>query len=391
MVADAKAAPREVSIPEDAEPIILKQVSPDVAHNHRQGRNARKRLDRQVQFISDIAHDLRTPLSAIGEFAQLLRSGQTGDLSGLQQRYVGIIERRCGDAARLIGNLLDGARLQSGCIHPHRQALELPEIFGDIRETMELAIRHSGTQFAIATPADMPRVFADRDMLTRILANLVSNAIKFSPANSTVTIRAERFSVSMARVSVIDCGTGISSQDLRKIFHRFRQGSNHAPTGVGLGLAIVRELVQVHGGNVVVESAMGKGTRFHFTLPLFIPSALIRRYLGQLVKDPSLTATAWWIDCDEAKRAAVHRLISATVRARDLVLPEGEQGRILLMTQSKRPESLMRRLCRQISEYGGVEPSVTAISLQDAKLWLSQSSKQLRPLPSGPDPAQQAG
>jgi signal transduction histidine kinase len=369
-----------------------KRVTADSPHEHRADRFTRKAIDRQVQFVSDIAHDLRTPLTAIGEFAHLMRTGNTGEMNDQQRRYVGIIERRCDEATRMVYDLLDGAKLQSGRMHPHRQAVELRDVLADVRESLAPAFRQSGVELVSEMPDGLPCVFADRDMLGRIVANLVSNAVKFSPPQATVTIRAERQSVSTGRISVIDSGAGISSEDLRRIFRRFERGSNHTPNGVGLGLAIVRELVRLHGGRVSVESTLGKGSQFHFTIPLHLPAAIIRRFFAQLGDLRCRIVTSWEFDCPEsAKYDAIHRLITSTVRSRDLVLPDDGRRCILLVTHSKNPERLLDDLRHQIAIRGGTVPSITRLETAEAKMWHRRSSAQPRPRRESGDSAQMAG
>jgi signal transduction histidine kinase len=369
-----------------------KCVTADNPHEHRADRFHRKALGRQVQFVSDIAHDLRTPLTAIGEFAHLMRTGITGEMNDQQRRYVGIIERRCDEATRMVYDLLDGAKLQSGRMHPHRQAVELRDVLADVQESLEPALRQSGIQLGTEILDGLPRVFADRDMLGRIVANLVSNSIKFSPPQATVTIRAERQSVSIARVSVIDSGAGISSDDLRRIFRRFERGTTHVQDGVGLGLAIVRALVRLHGGRVSVESTLGKGSRFHFTIPLYVPAAIIRRFFSQLADTQLQKVTSWEFDCPELTRyEAIHRLITAMVRSRDLVLPEDGRRRILLVTHSKNPDRLLDGLRQQIAAHGGSVPAIARLGTEQAKHWHRRSAGHPHSHGKSGDSAQLAG
>jgi signal transduction histidine kinase len=353
--------------------LAAKRVAADCPHSFTSGRRRRHLLDRQVRFVSDIAHDLRTPLTAICEFAHLMGAGVVGEMNAEQRRYVSIIERRCDEAARMVYDLLDGARLQSGRIHPHRQSIDIGDVFRDVEESMEPAIRHSEVRLRAVVAEGLPRVFADRDMIARIVANLVSNAIKFSPPQGMVSLSADKQSVSMARVSVVDSGSGISPEDLRRIFRRFEQGSNSACRGAGLGLSIVRELVRLHGGRITVESAPGKGSRFQFTLPLYLPVAILRGYLARLSKMRNAAATAWSVSCpDPAKYDPIHRLISATVRARDLVLPADNRCHILLVTQARRPERLIARLERQLAAYNSAVPVIGRLELGGLKMWLER-------------------
>jgi hypothetical protein len=383
----------EVSASDASEPVERrnKRISADRPHEHRGDRFARRVMNRQVRFVSDIAHDLRTPLTAIGEFAELMQSGLSGDMTEQQRRYVGIIERCCGEAARMVYDLLDGARLQSGHIHPYRQAIELRGVFGDVIESLEPASRQNEASLNAQCPDEMPRVFADRDMLGRIIGNLISNAIKFSPPNSPIMLQAERFSVSLARISVIDRGNGIASRDLRRIFHRFDQGSSPGPRGVGLGLSIVRELVKLHGGRVTVESTPGRGSRFQFTLPLFLPIALVRRQLANSSKKNG-PATAWTFTIQDAtKYDAIHRLITATTRARDLVLPDDSRRHLLFVTHSKQSDRLVERILQQIASCSVTVPAATRLCESEITGWLTMVSSGNIPPGIPSNAAQMAG
>jgi len=349
---------------------LQKRVAAEPGHPGPSPRFARRSRTRQVRFVSNIAHDLRTPLTAISEFAHLMSSGISGDISADQRRYVGIIERRCEEAARMVDNLLDVAKLQSGRIRPHRQPTELADVLRGVRESLEPAIEQSGVEFSVQTPVGLPRVFADRDMLARIVTNLGSNAVKFSPPRGTVAIRAERHSMSLARVTVSDTGCGISREDMRRIFRRFEQGANRAPDGVGLGLAIVRELVKLHGGRISVESAIGKGSRFQFTMPFYLATAIVKRHLAASFQH-STPVSYWGLTGFEPSRFdALHRLLSATVRSRDLILPTDDR-RILLATQSKRPERFIDRFAQQISAIGIRVPNVSPLTADEVTRWLA--------------------
>ena len=300
-----------------------------------------------------------------------MATGLSGEMTERQRQYVSIIERRCQDAARMVDDLLDGAKLQSGRIHPHRQAVDLGQVLADVRETLQPAIKHSGVSFSVRVCDGLPRVFADQDMLSRIVSNLISNALKFSLSGGQVTVLAQRQSVSLARISVTDAGSGIAAEELRRIFRPFEQGSNRARNGVGLGLSIVRELVRLHGGRVTAESTPGKGSRFHFTLPLFIPVAIVRRHLSNLAKRDSSPITAWSFTCPEPERyEAIHRLISSAVPASDLLLPDDGKRLLALFTQTKNPGLLIEQLARRIQSLSVQVPAVHRLTGEELKCWL---------------------
>ncbi len=348
-----------------------------VIHTGHTGRRESRDAAAQDRMLGDLAHDLRTPLMAIHDFARLITDGVAGPTTEQQRRYVDIIGRRCREASRMVDNLLDAAKIRSGRIHPHREPVDLAAVLADVRESLDPSIRHKGVRFAVECPTELPAVFADQDMVARALANLVSNALKFTPDGGSVVVRCERDSVSMARVSVIDTGTGISSDEMRRIFRRFEQGANRVASGVGLGLSIVRQLVKLQGGRVTAESTPGRGSRFQFTLPLFLPLAIVRRHLCGRSGSAAPHRTFWGFTCPESARLdAIHRLITATAPACDLVMPCPGTRRILLITRAAEPERLVGRLMRQISARSPLRPALTRLSAEAMKRWLAPADVQ---------------
>ncbi len=226
-----------------------------------------EKLDRtKSEFLSIVSHEFRTALTGIQGFSELIRDGglETDEV----RAYGGYIFNDADRVNRLIGDMLDLDRMESG-----RMTMRSAEV--DINDVLTEAVSRaapSATNVEFKPDLDprLPIVAGDRDRLIQVVSNLVNNAVKYSPEGGTVTItsRAEgRF----ALVSVTDTGIGIPADEIGHVFERFRRvrsGAAQSIPGTGLGLTIVKQIVEMHGGKIWVESALGHGSSFHFTIPL---------------------------------------------------------------------------------------------------------------------------
>jgi PAS domain S-box-containing protein len=221
------------------------------------------------EFLATLSHELRTPLTAILGWTRLLRARQFDE--GGRERAVEIIERNAEAQAKLIEDLLDVSRIITGKLRLEVQPLALTSVV----ETVVSALRPAAEAKQLQLEPDLDPtagpVTGDPDRLQQIITNLLSNAIKFTPDGGRVEVRLERVD-SHARLTVRDTGAGIRAEDLPYIFERFRQAdstSTRSHSGLGLGLAIVRHLVELHGGAVHAESqGEGQGAAFTVELPL---------------------------------------------------------------------------------------------------------------------------
>ncbi|MBI5932015.1 MAG: HAMP domain-containing histidine kinase [Chloroflexi bacterium] len=226
---------------------------------------ARVELGQQAQrdFLANVSHDLRTPLTSIQGFAQAIADGVSDD----NAHAANIIYHEAGRMTRMVNDLLDLARIQAGRLDMMRQAIEIDELLKTVGESMAMRARDRGLQFDVQIP-DLPRIAGDGDRLAQVFTNLVDNAIKHTPAGGRVWLRATLDNQGVL-VRVQDTGEGIPREDLPRIFERFYQvdKSRAKTSGTGLGLAITREIVQAHAGRIWVESEYGQGARFNVWLP----------------------------------------------------------------------------------------------------------------------------
>ena len=225
-----------------------------------------EKLDRtKTEFLSIVSHEFRTALTGIQGFSELIRDG------GLEpdevRAYGGYIFNDADRVNRLIGDMLDLDRMESG-----RMSIRTADV--DINEVLSDAIARAGSSPTVEFKADLdprlPIVIGDRDRLIQVVSNLVNNAVKYSPDGGTVTL-SSRSEGGFALVSISDTGVGIPPDEIGHVFERFRRvrsGAAQAIPGTGLGLTIVKQIVEMHGGKIWVESAVGHGSAFHFTVPL---------------------------------------------------------------------------------------------------------------------------
>jgi signal transduction histidine kinase len=230
---------------------------------------ARVELSQQAQrdFLANVSHDLRTPLTSIQGFAQAIAEGVASDAPSAQ-RAANIIHDEAGRLNRMVNELLDLARIQTGRMDMMRRAVELDTLLKTVGESMTIKAHEKEVRLEVQVPP-LPRIAGDGDRLAQAFTNLVDNAIKHTASGGLVWLVAGLDGKHGLVVQVQDTGEGIPQEDLPRIFERFYQvdKSRANNSGTGLGLAITREIVQAHAGRIWVESQLGQGTRFSVWLP----------------------------------------------------------------------------------------------------------------------------
>jgi two-component system phosphate regulon sensor histidine kinase PhoR len=230
---------------------------------------SRERIVEQMKsdFVSAVSHELRTPLTSIYGFAETLKRSDVDFSDAERETFLRHIAAESERLIRIVDDLLDVARLEGGNLDVALEAMQI----GDVTEEAVAAVQgreNGGHSFAVRIePADLA-VRADREKLGRVLANLLDNAVKFSPGGGTITVAARGRS-NVAEITVSDEGVGLSAPERQRVFSKFfRAERAPAGEGTGLGLFLVRGLVGAMGGRIWVESEEGLGSRFTFELPL---------------------------------------------------------------------------------------------------------------------------
>ena len=221
------------------------------------------------EFLATVSHELRTPLHAVIGWSHMLRTGGLDEAT--TARAIETIERNAKSQAQLIEDILDVSRVITGKLHLNIGLVDFASVINAAIDSVQLAAESKDIHLEVTLDPSARRVSGDPSRLQQVVWNLLSNAIKFTPAGGRVQVRLERAGTD-AQISVSDTGEGINSEFLPFIFDRFRQGdgsSTRKHGGLGLGLAIVRHLVELHGGTVSADSpGKGQGTTFTLRLPL---------------------------------------------------------------------------------------------------------------------------
>ena len=232
----------------------------------------RKRLERlQDNFVSTVSHELRTPLTSISASLALLAKGAIGKLNDRAESFVDIAYRNSDRLVRLVNDILDVEKLQSGKMQFHFEALELEPIVRNTVAAIRPMARKSGVILEVESATHSRPISTDPDRLSQAFANLLSNAIKFSSKGQKIRVRMRDIDGKF-RVSIIDRGPGIPESFRSHLFERFAQAdmsTQKSQPGTGLGLNIARQIIERLGGAISFESTVGKGTTFHVDLPAY--------------------------------------------------------------------------------------------------------------------------
>jgi two-component system sensor histidine kinase ResE len=224
----------------------------------------------QRDFVANVSHELRTPLTSIQGFAQAILD-DTADTPEARKQAAQIIYNEAGRMHRMALALLDLAKLEAGTADLKMDAVDMKALLQNIVDKFTPQAQHAGISLQLEDPSQLPSLNGDGDRLAQVFTNLVENALKCTPTGGRVVLSATSAGTEV-QVSITDSGIGIPNDALPRLFDRFYQvdpsragGERH---GAGLGLAIVREIVEAHGGRISVRSEPGHGTTFVIHLPL---------------------------------------------------------------------------------------------------------------------------
>jgi two-component system, NtrC family, sensor histidine kinase KinB len=230
-----------------------------------------KEIDRlKASFVANVTHELRTPLVSVDKAVNLLLKNG-GGLSESQQQFLLIASRNCKRLSLLINDLLDLAKLEAGKMNVVLTANDIDKVITESIEGLSAWANAKSVTLANEVAANLPQAKVDPDKIIQVLNNLIGNAIKFTPANGTITVGCQMYNDRELVVSVQDTGMGIAKNELAKVFDKFYQTGERVATdvsGTGIGLSIAKEIVELHGGKIWVESDSGQGAKFIFTIPI---------------------------------------------------------------------------------------------------------------------------
>jgi signal transduction histidine kinase/HD-GYP domain-containing protein (c-di-GMP phosphodiesterase class II) len=232
---------------------------------------ALRRLDEaKSDLISIVSHELRTPLTAIKAYTETLLDNLGRPSFTMQEKFLGIVNEECDRLSRIVNDVLDLSRMESGRRRLKVEPVALGRLIEEVTPTVAPELGHKRLHLVPTLERDLPSIEADPDLLKQVLVNLIANAAKFSRPNTDVVVRAGQNGERM-NIAVEDHGMGIAPDKIGRVFERFyrvEESGAERVGGTGLGLAIVKSVVELHGGTIRVESVVGQGSRFVMDLPL---------------------------------------------------------------------------------------------------------------------------
>jgi len=242
----------------------------------------RQANDAKTAFVSAVAHELRTPMTAIRGYLDLLLAQVSGPLTGQQVEFLDVIRNNADRLSILVADLLDVARIEAGHLRFEPEPVSPLAIINEVVNSLRGQAEAKGLRIRIDADPALPVIQADHNRLAQVMTNLVSNAIKYTPDGGCVTIEANLLSTEPTndgparwlRISVCDNGIGIAPEDLPRLCEKFFRSDDprvRAITGTGLGLSIAKGIIEMHGGKLSIESQLDAGSRFSFTLPVDQP------------------------------------------------------------------------------------------------------------------------
>lgn len=330
-----------------------------------------QQLQLKDQFLSNVSHELRSPLTAIYQFVTILRDGLAGDITPEQHKHLEIVLRNTNQLRAMIEDLLEVTQARMGRLSIRLRPTSVAELIDETISSLHALAAAKDITLSADVSGHLPLAYADPQRVRQILSNLIENSIKFTPENGTITVRADRADTepdSFVSISVTDTGCGITPDECEKIFNRLYQTKSTIEAsrkGLGLGLYICRELVSLHGGRIGVESQPGHGSTFFFTLPISSLANLLAPFITtQQQLNGSLTVIAVEVcpiekrlltEADEAVLLNVRHLLTRRLRADDVLLPQightqwGEIFFIVARCDRRGADVLLRRLQEELT------------------------------------------
>lgn len=226
--------------------------------------------DVKTDLIAAVSHELKTPLTSIQLAIYLLLDEKVGSLTPKQAGLLVAARNNSDRLLEMIEDLLDMARFEGGAALIEKKPLSCQQLVEGVAGREKELIVSRGLELKVETDPNLPRVAVSRSRINQVFENFISNAVKYSPSGSVITLAARREDEKNIRFSVKDEGPGVPRELRRRIFDKFFRASESGDEGAGMGLSIAREIVLAHGGNIGVESEKGKGSEFFFTLPALV-------------------------------------------------------------------------------------------------------------------------
>ncbi|MGB7328906.1 MAG: HAMP domain-containing sensor histidine kinase [Rubripirellula sp.] len=327
----------------------------------------KKLCDSSQSFVNNVSHEFRTPLCVVKQYANLMADEVVGPITPDQCRMLRVIEDRVDDLNNMVDDMLDVSRHESGLLAAKRDRCSSNEIVERILSGLQQRAALRGIELQYIADPTQTNVYGDAEKISRTLINLIVNAIKFSGTGDRVTIEVTACDTAReCRFSVTDCGPGIEPEQQKKIFERFSQvktGLHQSIDGVGLGLNIAKELVDLNLGSLSLDSEVGVGSTFSFTVPYDDAREVAKRYFARLLAIEAFgPVTIFTISAadenatDETERE-IKLLLNYLVRAPDLLLhPSPTEWNLVLRAGPKESMEFLARVITEIESINRNRP-----------------------------------
>ena len=293
------------------------------------------------RFVDNVSHEFRTPLTVIKEYVSLMCEGVVGTLDDEQKQMLDVVGDRADDLNNMVDDMLDISKLEAGMLGVWRKNCRVSDIIHHVRPSLEKKSSIKDVNLVIEIPDGLPEVYCDEEKAGRTIVNLTTNALKFCGQPGSVRLWAAlNDQEGEVVVGVTDNGPGISEDNLEAIFKRFKQiGDNPrgSTKGFGLGLNIAKELVDLNLGKIHVESEIGKGSTFFFTLPTAEPLLVVRRYVDRIkhlldgIHSVSMVEASIAESSTSVGAEAVHVFLSQQLRHTDLMMRVGTKRWLIIL------------------------------------------------------------
>lgn len=259
-------------------PTRMVGIELDITERKRYESQLQKAIKSREDILAIVSHDLKNPVSSISLTAQMLGRSRDIDIQHLH-KFAERIQRSTTQMQQLIRDLLDFAKLESGTFSLDIYAEKFSEVLGPIIDGFRIQAEARNQILKVNIPEDLPMIACDSARLGQVISNLLANAIKFSPEGGSIAVSVQKQEIAVV-ISVSDTGSGIPSEQLSKIFDRYWQAEEAKNLGSGLGLAIAKGIVESQGGRIWVESEIGRGSTFNFTVPFASPETKKKQVMG---------------------------------------------------------------------------------------------------------------
>ncbi|MBU1006766.1 MAG: hypothetical protein KKH08_04155 [Candidatus Omnitrophica bacterium] len=321
-----------------------------------------ERLSRiKSDFVAIISHELRTPLTAIKESVSLVLDGVAGPINVEQKNFLCMAKKNIDRLVSIITNILDFSRLESGRVAMHKRKIDINELIRESYAPAKDMAKKENIRFELDLSEDMRATWLDPDRMRQVFKNLISNAIKFNKPGGSIDISSSGAFINgknVIKIAIEDTGIGISdeqSSELFNVFNPLDTGMTRSYSGVGLGLAVCRRIIDFHGGEIWAESKKNIGTKIIFTLPIYEKDDEFNFLLDESMmkagyNDSSLALIFFGPrnkkDADEEKYVRIEKIIKSVVRGPDDRVVRFNQGDVIAVMAGTDREGAGKILAR---------------------------------------------